>query len=247
MPGGKFPTEQSSQWIVVVEHSKVPRWHELERWNAFKVSRCSGTIAEILANCQRIAPCVLVVSQQSLEQLEGNEFSTSVGVAGSIRILVLATRKQPNLVEKFLSMGCMGYLSGDVSISTLRRAVRAIASGQVWADRTTITQVMRRMILTQLLRELTLRERDILRLIASGLSNRAIANRLCITHGTLRWHIRGLYSKLGVQDRCSATVYGKRLLNSEHVATTAEIASIPENPIFRRVPQNGEAKGCTRG
>lgn len=210
---------------VVFERSDLVKGYALTRWDGFILSQSSGTTVEVLAECQRIAPCVLVASQESLEKLDANEFRASLGVEGSVRVLVLATHKGPNMAEKFLSMGCMGYLPDDVPRSTLRRAVRAIASGQVWADRSTITQVMRRMILKQLLQELTLRERDILRLIASGLSNRTIADRLCITYETVRWHIRGLYSKLGVQDRFSAIVYGKRLLDSDGVATPSEIPS----------------------
>jgi len=229
MRRGKIPAEAGSRSLdptrVVVERSELAKWYGLTRWDGFMLSQSSGTIGEVLAECQSIAPCVLVVSQESLEKLDANEFSASVGVEGSVRVLVLATRKGPNLAEKFLSMGCMGYLPDDVPRSTLRRAVRAIASGQLWADRSTITQVMRRMILNRLLQELTLRERDILRLIASGLSNRTISDRLCITHETVRWHIRGLYSKLGVQDRFSAIVHGKRLLDSAGVATPSEIPS----------------------
>ncbi len=229
MHHGKIPAEARSRRLwptrVVVERSKLAKWCELTRWEGFIVSQCSGTISEILAECQRIAPCVLLVSQESLGKLDADEFSATVGVESSVRILVLGTRKSSNLVEKFLSMGCMGYLPQDVPGRTLRRAVRAIASGQVWADRRTITLVMKSLILKQSLQKLTARERDILSLIVSGLSNRAIADRLYITHETVRWHIREMYSKLGVQDRFSAIVYGKRLLDSESGAIPNEIPS----------------------
>lgn len=112
-------------------------------------------------------------------------------------------------------MGCMGYLPGDSPRSVVRKAVRAIASGEMWAERKAVSQAMKRLILKQLVQDLTAREADILRLITCGLSNRAIAARLCITHETVRWHIRSLYSKIGVQDRFSAMVYGSRLLDSE--------------------------------
>ena len=257
----KVPGEASFQLgptRVVIERSKLSKRHVLTRCSpGMELSQCSGTLGELLAECHRMAPCVLVVSQESLEELDTNEFSAFVGVGGSVRVLVLGTRKSPHLVEKFLSMGCMGYLPQDVARPTLRRAVRAIASGQVWADRTTITQVMKRMLLKQLLQELTStqvmkrmllkqllqeltsREKDIVRLIASGLSNRAIADRLYITHETVRWHIRALYSKLGVQDRFSAIVYGKRLLDLESGALPSEIPSIPKAQSSAEAPQEG--------
>ena len=222
---------------VVIERSKLFKRHAFTCcFPGLELSQCSGTIGELLAECHRMAPCVLVVSQESLDKVDAKEFSASVGVGGSVLVLVMGTHKSPHLVERFLSMGCMGYLPHDIPSPTLRRAVRAIASGQVWADRTTITQVMKRMILKQLLQGLTSRERDILRLIASGLSNRAIADRLYVTHETVRWHIRALYSKLGVQDRFSAIVYGKRLLDSEDGALPNEL------PGILKAPSLGEAQ-----
>jgi len=222
---------------VLIERSKLTKGYESARWEGFVLTPCSGTITEILAECGRIGPCVLVLSQESVEKLNPDEFRAWVEVGGSVRVLVLGTRKDPNLVKKFLSMGCMGYLPSRVPGPALRRAVRAIAGGEVWADRSTITQVMKSIILKQSIQVLTLRERDILRRIASGLSNRAIADRLCITHETVRWHIRGLYAKLGVQDRFSAIVYGKRLLDSEDELTPREIPSLPRTPSSGDAPQ----------
>ncbi len=244
MHRGKIRVERRSQGPcptrVVVGRSELARSCESTRWAGFMVSRCSGTISEILAECQKIAPCVLVASQESLEELDAEKFSALLAVEGSVRVLVLGTGKSPDLVERFLSMGCMGYLAREVSSSTLRRAVRAIASGQAWADRETITRVLKSMILKQSLQKLTSRERDILRLLVSGLCNRAIADRLCITHETVRWHIREMYSKLGVQDRFSAIVYGKRLLDSVSGVMSSEIPSTltpqPNPPARPQVP-----------
>jgi DNA-binding NarL/FixJ family response regulator len=200
---------------VVLEDAKLAKWCENARWNGFMVLQCPGTFEQMLTQCQKLAPCVLIVSQEVLESSNGNGLNAWVRVENAIRILVLASRKGPNLAEKFLAMGCMGYLRSDASTSTVTRAVRAVASGQVWANRSTIAHVMCNMILQQVRLELTSRERDILRLIAGGLNNRVIADRLFISHETVRWHIRRLYSKLGFQNRSSAIFYAKRLFDSE--------------------------------
>jgi len=250
MQSGKTPTAARAGLLsatrVVLERSRLPKSFEATKWEGFELSQCSGTITEILAECERLSPCVLVVSQDTVEKLEADEFRTMVDVGGSVRVLVLGTRKDPSLVKKFLSMGCMGYLPNRVPSPTLRRAVRAIAAGEVWADRSTITEVMKNMILKQSIQVLTIRERDILRQIASGLSNRAIADRLCITHETVRWHIRGLYSKLGVQDRFSAIVYGRRLLDSEGELTPREVPSLPKAPSPGEAPQKRASPRAAR-
>jgi len=58
----------------------------------------------------------------------------------------------------------------------------------------------------QTIEQLTLREHEVLRLIAEGYTNQEIANRLFVTVATVRWHIRQLYRKLGVRSRVQATV-----------------------------------------
>ena len=211
---------------VVIESSLLAKCGK-SRWGGFTLSQSSGTIGEMLTDCQRVAPCVLIVREAVFMRLTKGG-SRAVETEDSVRVLVLGNRKNPTpeLIETLFSLGGMGYLPSAVPNATLQKAVRAIASGQVWANRSIIAQVMRRMISRQLLGELTRQERNILRLIASGLSNRAIADRLCITYETVRWHIRGLYPKLGVQDRFSAIMYGKRFLDSEGVAAPSTIPSI---------------------
>lgn len=226
MPDRTTSSEASFQWMgptrVVIECSQLFQWMQFTQCSpaedGFLVLQCSGTFDEVLEECQRIAPCVLVVSQESLERVAGSEFSARVGVGGAVRVLVVGNHLRSDQVEKLLCMGCMGFLPHDAPRSTLRKAVRAIASGEVWAERRAVSRAVKKLILRQLVQELTVREREILRLITCGLSNRAIADRLCITHETVRWHIRSLYSKIGVQDRFSAIVYGGRVLGADREA-----------------------------
>lgn len=237
----------------MIERSKFPDWEEFTRCSpaedGFLLLQCSGTIDEILVECHRIAPCVLAVSQESLERLDAGEFSASVGIGDSVRVLVLGDHSSPDLVRKWLCMGCMGYLPSDAPRATLKKAVHAIAAGEVWAERKTVSEAMKKLIFRQLVQELTSRERDILRLITDGLTNRAIAERLNITHETVRWHIRGLYSKIGVQDRFSAIMYGSRLLDSDAAAAPVKIApniqaaqtleNLPRKHLSQPVSANG--------
>jgi LuxR family maltose regulon positive regulatory protein len=61
-----------------------------------------------------------------------------------------------------------------------------------------------------LLEPLSPRERDVLRLLAQGLTNRAIARRLHVAPDTIRWHAKNIYSKLGAANRTQATALAQR-------------------------------------
>ena len=88
----------------------------------------------------------------------------------------------------------------------------------------------------QTIEQLTLREHEVLRLIAEGYTNQEIANRLFVTVATVRWHIRQLYRKLGVRSRVQATVRARELdlivtgtvTATEEGRVAAGIISLPE-------------------
>src|SRR3990170_5182322 len=81
---------------VVIERSKLSKWHALTRCTpGMELSQCSGTISELLAECHRMAPCVLVVSQESLDKLDAKEFSASGGGGGSGLGLVMGNHQRP--------------------------------------------------------------------------------------------------------------------------------------------------------
>jgi DNA-binding NarL/FixJ family response regulator len=130
-----------------------------------------------------------------------------------IQVLIVGPRRDPGLVEDLLRMGCVGFVTEDVSPPVLRKAVRAVVSGEFWADRRATSRVVQQLLSQSSTRTLTPRERQVLWLIGQGLKNRAIAERLYITRDTVRWHIRSIYAKIGVHDRLSAALYAQ-----EHLA-----------------------------
>jgi DNA-binding NarL/FixJ family response regulator len=116
--------------------------------------------------------------------------------------------------EKLLRAGYAGLLRRDAPTETVMRAVRAIANGELWFSRRTISRVLTTFLFEQHLKRLTSREIEILMLIGSGFSNQEIGNQLFISRETVRWHVRGLYSKLGIVNRPDALEYLRSLYGS---------------------------------
>jgi DNA-binding NarL/FixJ family response regulator len=99
-------------------------------------------------------------------------------------------------------MGCAGVLSRSATTAKARQAVQAISSGELWADRKTLSHLVRE-LLSEANHHLTRREAEIQALLGEGLRNHEIADRLFISPQTVRWHLRSMYSKLGTHDRHS--------------------------------------------
>ena len=133
------------------------------------------------------------------------------------KVFVLSDRPDEDDGIGFLRLGVVGFANSYSSGERLREAAHAIASGSVWVNQ----QVMQRLILAMtppaaddgtekkqgqhdtppLLHQLTKREDQIARLVAAGLSNLAIAERLGITERTVKAHLSSMYNKTSTTGR----------------------------------------------
>ena len=98
-------------------------------------------------------------------------------------------------------MGFAGALPRSTTFSVLERAIRAVAEGELWAPRKSVAATIRELLADQSPRKLTSREEQIFSLIAGGYKNREVAEKLFISRETVRWHLRSINSKLGIQER----------------------------------------------
>jgi NarL family two-component system response regulator LiaR len=109
--------------------------------------------------------------------------------------------------------GATSYLLKTASAEHVIAAVRAAADGTASLSPdllTRLTQALRRPPPADPLEPLSPRERDVLRLIARGHSNRQIARELAIGEQTVKTHVRSILAKLGLQDRVQAAIFALR-------------------------------------
>jgi DNA-binding NarL/FixJ family response regulator len=185
----------------------------LERAAASKrelvVVRCSDALVDILDYTTRLSPCVVIMDEFSLHSGGGATITDLREFGTSIKALVRASAAEdPDIVTSFLRLGCSGVLRSDDVPATVLKAVRAVASDELWVGRTVLSRIVRTLLFADKY-SLTPRENEILTLIGDGYKNQVIADRLFISPQTVRWHIRGLYTKIGVHDRKAAVVYAR--------------------------------------
>lgn len=134
------------------------------------------------------------------------------------QVVVLTTYAEDADILAALRAGALGYLTKDAGRVQIGAAVRAAAAGQSVLDPQVQASLLAAAsrsepastVESELPDGLTAREVEVLRLIADGLSNREIAQRLFVTEATVKSHINRLFAKTGVRDRAQAVQYAYR-------------------------------------
>jgi DNA-binding NarL/FixJ family response regulator len=134
-----------------------------------------------------------------------------VSSASTTRIVVLTTYDADDSVFAALRAGASGFLLKDALPAELVEAVRVVARGDALLAPSVTRRLLDRMVAPAAgrpaeLRELTEREQEVLRLVASALSNAEIAERLSVSETTVKSHVSAVLRKLGLRDRVQAVV-----------------------------------------
>jgi len=182
----------------------------------FTVLGTASDGGEAVRVCRELRPDVVLmdVRMPSLDGIEATRQLAGTGESGP-RVLILTTFDLDEYVFDALRAGASGFLLKDVTAERLFDAVRVVAAGEALLA----PAVTRRLIseFTRLrpakdaappaaLDTLTPRETEVLRLVAEGLSNPEVAQRLVVTEETVKTHVSRILAKLGLRDRTQAVV-----------------------------------------
>ncbi len=130
------------------------------------------------------------------------------GVDPDISILAFSLHVDLPLARAALRHGARGFIHGGMELDQIARAVEVAVEGEIVAPRKLLEYLIANDDPTDL-DDLTARQREILQLVAQGLSNAQIAKHLFLSESTVKQHLRATYKVLGVGDRKEAT----RLIN----------------------------------
>jgi DNA-binding NarL/FixJ family response regulator len=172
--------------------------------------------AEAVRLCREQQPDVVLmdVRMPTMDGVEATRQLAAEHSGAGPRVLVLTTFDLDQHVYDALNAGASGFLLKDVTAERLFDAVRVIAAGEALLAPTVTRRLIsefarlrpRRPQQPDLLRMLTPRETEVLRLVAEGLSNLEIAERLVVSDETIKTHVSRILAKLGLRDRAQAVV-----------------------------------------
>ncbi|MCX4638927.1 response regulator transcription factor [Streptomyces sp. RPA4-5] len=172
---------------------------------------------DALAQVEQLAPDVVLMDVR-MPRLGGIEATRRLTepAGATVKVLVLTTFDLDEYVYEALRAGASGFLLKDASAAELAQAVRVVAAGdallapnltkRLIAEFSRVTSAPRAP-LKERVGDLTERETEVLSLIAQGLANGEIAERLVLAEQTVKSHVGRILSKLGLRDRTQAAVF----------------------------------------
>jgi DNA-binding NarL/FixJ family response regulator len=181
----------------------------LEREPDFRVVAEAASAAEAVAAVARQLPDLVLLDLKlsTASDSEGIDLCRELTERHpGLAVLVLTTFLDEHLVLRAIRAGARGYVVKDVDTSGLVRAIRDVSRGGSAFDARSAAAVIRGLKAPEppASAELTAREREVLRLLAGGLSNRVIGERLFISETTAKFHVGNVLRKLGVTRRAEA-------------------------------------------
>jgi len=132
----------------------------------------------------------------------------------STRAVVLTAIENEEVLAA-IRLGARGVVLKDMAVQFLVECVRTVHSGGTWIEKSVAARALNRMLqhesgTEEMAKNLTAREIEVARMIADGLPNKRVADRLAITEGTAKLHLHHVYSKLNLSGRVALVRYMQR-------------------------------------
>lgn len=175
-----------------------------------------GQEAVDLARLHRPDLVIMDVRMPGMDGVSATRLLTAEGSHPDqlIKVLTLTTYDEDEVVYEALRAGASGFLLKHAAPRDLINAVRKVAAGEAWIDPAVASKVIAALatlpgstdVSSELLERLTPREREVLILMAHGLTNAEIRDRLFLSEATVKTHVARVLMKTGAHDRTRAVV-----------------------------------------
>lgn len=176
---------------------------------------------DAIAMAQRLQPDVVLmdIRMPELDGIAATEKICGNPDLAATRVLILTTFENDTNIVAALRAGASGFIGKGSEPEELARAVRAVANGDALLSPSATRSLITRMLQPtetdpepyanpELIDALTIREREVLRLVTKGLSNQEIADELVISIHTTKTHVGNIMTKLGAHDRAQLVIVG---------------------------------------
>ncbi len=182
----------------------------------FKVVGEAASGREGAALCQSLRPQIVLLD---IRMAGGDGLDALRGIKAAqpqSAVVMLTSFESPTYLARAVAGGAAGYLLKGLTRTELMSALRAVAGGEMLLSREDLARSLRGvgeeagLASQDLIQPLSEREREVLRLLATGLGNREIGELLFVSENTIKTHVVHIIGKLGVSDRVQAAVWAAR-------------------------------------
>ena len=212
MSGGR-PEEGRIRVVIADDHPLLRRGLEtaLQLHGDIELVAQAADGAEAVAICERLRPDVILMDLV-MPGMDGTAATREIlHRCPGTRVLVLTSYSDDALIQEALNAGAIGYLMKDISGAQLAEAIRRAADGKPTLAPQAAEVLMRQVANPDVQgQDLTPRERQVLRLLADGLTNTEIAERLVVSLSTVKGHVSSVMMKLGASTRTEAAIIAVR-------------------------------------
>jgi DNA-binding NarL/FixJ family response regulator len=202
--------------LIVDDHAVVRAGLRMliEHDESMKVVGMAGNRSEALTLAKQSRPDIIILDIV-LGDDDGLAFLPELCETSSkSRVIILTGLRSVDAHRQAIRRGAMGIVLKDHAAELLLKAIAKVHQGEVWIDRSMIGSVLsdvrnekRADPQAAKIDSLTPREREVIALVAEGLKNKQIGERLFISETTVTHHLSSIYSKLGVSDRLELVIY----------------------------------------
>ena len=166
--------------------------------------------AEAVDICAAARPNVALIDLE-MPILDGIEATRRIrAVSPATNVIVFTSFSDRDRILGALDAGAVGYLLKDAEPEEIHRAIRAAMRGEAPLAPKAAAALLAARSAASSSHDLTEREREVLRLVASGLANKQIARRLGISEKTVKGHLTRVFQAIGVTDRTQAALWAER-------------------------------------
>ena len=214
-------TERPLRVLLVDDHAVVRAGLRLllENRGGYEVVGEAGCCADALDRASGTRPDVVLLDLDLGGDKAIDFFKDLLVAAGCARILLLTGLSDPEVHRRAIRLGARGLVAKQDPAESLLKSIRKVHDGELWVDRVLTAEILSEMVSgaasardpeQERIASLTPREREVTELVAQGLKNKEIANRLFVSDITVRHHLTSIFAKLDVQDRLALVLYAFR-------------------------------------
>ena len=222
MAEGKVISKNMPQTVKTIVACRYPLVQEglskiLEEDKAIEVVSGVSSLIDLIGSCKQFDFDILLLGVE----LKGLNLTKILGLVKKNKsakvILLIDNDYSENLLINAIRSGVRGYLLKDANSSELIKSVKAVFDGELWAERKLMGKVVdgssyptKKVQVNGQIYDLTETEIKIIKLLLTGLTNRAIADELYISEKTVKFHLYKVFKKLKVKNRSELILFGFR-------------------------------------